>query len=72
MEDKTQLSNSESSDNNEKTVVMSSGQKPENSEPKAPEKGPESDPDKVKVDASQNNSNSKSSEDYYNCYVLKK
>jgi LysM repeat protein len=64
MEDKTQLSNSESSDNNEKTVVMSSGQKPENSEPKAPEKGPESDPDKVKVDASQNNSNSKSSEDF--------
>jgi len=64
MEDKTQFSNSESSDNNEKTVVMSSGQKPENSEPKAPEKGPESDPDKVKVDASQNNSNSKSSEDF--------
>lgn len=64
MEDKTQLSNSEPSDKSEKTVVMSSGQKPENSEPKAAEKGPEKDNEKVQVDASQDNSNSKSAEEF--------
>lgn len=65
MEDKTQLSNSEPSDNSEKTVVMSSGQKPENSDPKAAEKGPETENnDKVQVDASQNNPTMKSPEEF--------
>ena len=66
MEDKTQLSNSESSDKSEKTVVMSSGQKSENSTPKEQEKGSEggAKQEKVQMDTSQNNPNSKSSEEF--------
>jgi LysM repeat protein len=64
MEDKTQLSNSEPSDKSEKTVVMSSGQKPEKSEPKEAEKGPESGNEKAQVDPSKGNPNSKSPEEF--------
>lgn len=66
MEDKTQLSNSESSDKSEKTVVMSSGQKAENSVPKEPAKGSEGDntQEKAQTDAATNNPDSKSSQEF--------
>jgi LysM repeat protein len=66
MEDKTQLSNSDSSDRNEKTVVMGSNSKVESSMPKEQVNGPEVDNKKEKVQdaASPNNTESKSSEDF--------
>jgi LysM repeat protein len=64
MEDKTQLSNSESSEKNEKTVVMSSGQKTENTVPKAKEKNPEGEKNKEKPQVEASPSNSKSSEEF--------
>ena len=66
MEDKTQISNSDSSDRNEKTVVLGSNSKVENSIPKEQVNGPEVDNKKEKVQdaASPNNTDSKSSENF--------
>jgi LysM repeat protein len=66
MEDKTQISNSGSSDRNEKTVVMSSNSKAENSTPKEQGNAPEGNPsnEKAQDTTPPNNSNSKTSEDF--------
>jgi LysM repeat protein len=64
MEDKTQLSGAESSGKSEKTVVMSSNSKAENSIPKEQGNGPEGDSVKEKETGSTNNPNSKSSDEF--------
>jgi LysM repeat protein len=66
MEDKTQISNSGSPDRNEKTVVMSSNSKAENSIPKKEGNAPEGNPSDEKVqDATPpNNPKSKTPEDF--------
>ncbi len=66
MEDKTQISNSGSSDRNEKTVVMSSNSKAENSMPKEQGNTPEGNPsNETAQDATPpKNPNTKTSEDF--------